>query len=127
MNSVEPMANQYLEFALGHKLDPVFKIKDSAMRIIQTAVVLGYENSLLDKFRGLVFSNGDDYLNGIHYLSAYLVKNPGDFDALSAIAICYFRTGSVSKAKEYIEKARRLNTGGSSFQLLYQQIQQAAG
>ncbi|HNB81946.1 MAG TPA: tetratricopeptide repeat protein, partial [Chitinophagaceae bacterium] len=122
VNSIEKMSNQYLSFALGQKLNPIFHMKDSAMGIIQSAVVPGYENKLLDKFRGLVYVNCHEYPAAVQYLESYLKKFPNDYDALYAAIISYMNSGLLPQAREYLERAKKINPGAPNLQLLSQQI-----
>jgi len=124
INSIEEMAKQFLNYALNKKLEPVFKQKEVALKIIEDAVVPGSTNIVLIKYRGLVYVNSGDFENGKTTLLKYLTLKPRDPDALYAMSLNYLNQGMKAEGNEYFIKTQQVDPNNPRNQVLINKLNQ---
>ena len=109
VNSIEKKARDLYNFCLNKKLNPYFSKKDTAMAIIQAARIPGYDNPMIDKYLGIVYSNSKEYDSCNQVIFRYLKVNPKDFDALFAVALNYYNQGQYSMSIPFLRRAQEVN------------------
>lgn len=116
INSIEPMAKYFLNIALKYKMEPIFKQKETALKVLDDIEIPGYENDVLNKFRGFVYVNNNEYDTANQILIKYLAKNPNDFDVLYAVSVNYTNQGMRSEALSYANRARAIRPTSADLQ-----------
>ena len=124
VNSVEPMALHDLGVALSQKLRPYYKSKDTALQIIQSIEIEGYDNIMLKKFRGIVYSYAGDYELAKNLLEKYLARFPNDFDALWSMSFNFVNHGMKQDAIQYLTRAQKVDPSNPNLPVLIKFISQ---
>lgn len=118
VNSIEKKACDLYNFCLNKKLDPYFKKKDTAITIIQAALIPNYDNPKLDKFLGIIYSNSRDYDSSNQAIFRYLKVYPNDFESLFAVALNYYNQSQYAKSRTYLQKAQQIKPNEANVILL---------
>ena len=106
VNHVEFMAADNLNLALQMKLNQTHDL-DSSLQIIKLATIPTFENYVIDKFKGLVYSKFKQPDSCISNLKIYLKHVPEDEDALYKLSENYMRKGDKQNALLYANKAKQ--------------------
>lgn len=109
VNSIEPMAKYFMNIALKNKMEPIFKQKDYALNVLQDLEIPGYDNEVLNKFRGFVYVNNSEFAEANDLLFKYLTVKPNDFDVLYAVSVNYTNQGMKAEALSYANRARAID------------------
>lgn len=106
VNHVEFIAADNLNLALQMKLNQTRNL-DSSLQIIKFATIPTFENYVIDKFKGLVYSKFKQPDSCIANLKIYLKHVPDDEDALYKLSENYMRKGDKQNALLYANEAKQ--------------------
>jgi len=105
VNQVEFMAADNLNLALQKKLNLASSL-DTSLLFIKEAELSKFDNFVLDKFRGMLYSKYKMPDSSIVYFKKYIVTYPDDGYVLMKIAENYMRKNDKKNAELFLNKAK---------------------
>jgi hypothetical protein len=121
VNQVEFMAADNLNLALQEILNLNSGLEGSLLAI-KNAEVKGFDNFVIDKFKGMVYSKFKNQDSAIFYLKRFNNNVPDDGYALMKISENYIRKNDSINAKLYLEKAKEIEIGNPQIDSLIKKI-----
>jgi len=122
VNQIEPQAADKINYCLGMKLNLIYNSLDSSLVAIKVAETPRYDNFMIDKFKGLVFSKYKQLDSSNFYFKRYLVTIPEDEDVFYKLANNYYKQENKKEALFFIKKVKKLNKGNAKFDTLINKI-----
>jgi tetratricopeptide (TPR) repeat protein len=107
VNQVEFMAADNLNLALQQQLNNI-KNLDSSLMAIKHAELKSFDNFIIDKFKGLVFSKFKQQDSAIFYLNKFLKIAPEDGYVLIKLSENYVYKNDKKNAELYFKKAIKI-------------------
>lgn len=122
VNQVEPLAADKINYCLSIKLNLIHNSLDSSLIAIKQAETPKFDNFMIDKFKGLVFSKYDQLDSSNLYLKHYLLTIPDDVDVIYKLAENYFKQKNKKEALFYAGELKSLNKKNIKIDTLLKKI-----
>jgi Flp pilus assembly protein TadD len=122
VNEIDHDAKELLNAALVQKISASADM-DAALKTIRAAAIEGFENSMLDKYCGIVFSKYGLKDSSTFYLEKYIQKFPDDAEVLANIAFNYYLGGNRDKALDNARMAYAIRNDIAPLNQLLDELQ----
>ena len=106
INRVRSEGKNVYNVALANKLDMNMKDLPKSLELLDKAVIPGFDNPEIKKYRGIVYMNASRFDSSISAFKSYYADNPKDFYALLYLAKDYANTSQLDSARKYAELAK---------------------
>jgi tetratricopeptide (TPR) repeat protein len=125
VNQVEFIAADNLNLALQKKLNLITNL-DTSLIVIKNAELKDFDNFVIDKFKGMIFSKYKQPDSCIFYFKKYLINAPEDAYVLLKITENYIKLSDKKNAEFYLKKVEKLEKGNSRIDTLKNKISKIA-